>query len=435
MNNNIIFNLNTAKYNTSTNNLPVLRAIIDNVDNDAIGSLTNIAFVCVQHLLDTTFDLFNSLVELGAKPHNIHIMGKSYSLCEEVVRKIIANNYSYYSLSKATELGSFIKYFEDDIKYMWKTIESSLKKNDIKSIIILDDGGYCIYNMPTNLVKKYFIVAVEQTSSGLTKISNSNLQIPVIEVASSAAKQILESPMIADAVARKIEQLVPIKKKTLNCAVVGLGAIGRAVTNKLLSLKHNVVTYDQDFDKYTINPQITQATTLNKLISASDYIFGCSGHDITEYLDISIINANKCFISCSSHDKEFLSLIKNIQENYSYQEVNGNIICKLKNNVTIEILQKGFPINFDGSNESVYAQDIQLTRGLLLGGILQAIYLLDKYSLGINRYMLDPNIQQFVTTNWALHGSAQFVNNQFLSCFKDINWIKQNSGGCFLQTT
>jgi len=59
--------------------LPVLRTILQATDDTELGNqldLSNTAFVCVQHLLRTTEDLFQALIELGADPLHIHLLGK-----------------------------------------------------------------------------------------------------------------------------------------------------------------------------------------------------------------------------------------------------------------------------------------------------------------------------------------------------------------------
>jgi len=414
------------------NNLPVLHAIINKIMYSYSLRLDNVIFVCVQHLLYTTLDLLDALVTLGANPKNIHIMGKPYSNCQEVINKITANRYIYYPNSQQEGIGSFMEHFKHDIQQMWEKITCSLSNNKIQSIIVLDDGGCCISMTPKIIQKNYPIFGIEQTSSGLTRIINSQVQFPVIEVASSAIKQTLESPMIADAVVRKIEHLLPITKQKVCCAVIGLGVIGIAITKKLLSLGHTVITYDHNIHKnITINHAISY-NNLNKLIYDASYIFGCSGYDVTNNLDFCLIEANKCFISCSSHDQEFLSLIRHIQQEYAYQNFNGHISCQFKNGANIKILARGYPINFDNSGESVPAQNIQLTRGLLLGGVLQAVLSLPHSTTNaFRRHMLAPTIQQFVVANWLAYGSTQFVNHPFFSYFTNLYWIAENSGGCY----
>ena len=56
--------------------------LLDRIASQApfpLGSLRGIMLVCVQHLLETTGSLIQTLLSLGLDPRNIHILGKSYS--------------------------------------------------------------------------------------------------------------------------------------------------------------------------------------------------------------------------------------------------------------------------------------------------------------------------------------------------------------------
>lgn len=413
--------------------LPVIDNTVDTIINSEHKlNLNNTLFVCVQHLLVTTKNMLDALVSFGVSVKNIHIMGKPYSTCDMVVSDLISDGYNYYQNPDQKSIGNFNNTFYQNIDQMWQNIVKQLKDNlMIKSIIILDDGGSCICRAPSYIIDNYDIVGVEQTASGIVKIKNQTPPFPIIDVATSASKKIIESPMIADAVVRKLEILLPdITRKKLTCGIIGLGAIGNAVVNKLINLGHKVITYDKDNIK-SEQQGVEVYDDVNKLIYDAEYIFGCSGSDVSVGLNFMEIQRNKCFVSCSSHDVEFLSLIqyiRNTQENIQIKK-NGDIITKINNKAEISILRKGYPVNFDGSGESVESNNIQLTRGLLLGGILQAIIINNQYLKQYQLYMLLPDIQKFIIDNWVFYGSKRFINNPYINKFKDLTWIANNSGG------
>jgi hypothetical protein len=416
---------------TYNESLPVLDSISEVSPLKEMLSFDSIAFVCVQHLLFTTFNLIESLIQLGAYPDNIHIMGKSYSSCPLVVDKLVARGCHCYSNSPQKKLGFFADYFVQDIEQMWREIYNDLQKKKINLIVILDDGGTCLSNVPNYVRKKYPLVGVEQTSSGLTDIRMHRLSFPVVEVASSAAKQLIESPMIAEAVVKKLSPILPMSQRSLVCGVVGLGVIGTVVTQKLLSLNHKVIAYDKNSKKGKTLGKALRTANIKAVFDESEYIFGCAGEDITKNLDITDINNNKTFISCSSQDKEFLTLLKIFEENNcKYSSPLDHLECSL-NGQTVKIYRGGFPINLDNSGESVKADDIQLTRGLLLGGILQGIvYALQYPTKKKNiRYMLHPAIQSFVVTHWRNYGSTFLFPPGLLEAFQDWRWIKNQSRG------
>ncbi len=107
------------------------------------------------------------------------------------------------------------------------------------------------------------------------------------------------------------------------------------------------------------------------------------GTDITTSLDLHELYGTYYLISCSSQDMEFNSLLKVIHKNLAYKSL--NILEDIKYPIKggfIKILKGGYPINFDNFGHSVPAEDIQLTRGVLLRGIIQATsQLIEKYKL------------------------------------------------------
>lgn len=414
----------------SNEELPVLASIIKAFPLKEMVCLESVAFVCVQHLLFTTLNLIDSLIQLGAYPDNIHIMGKPYSTCSQVVNKLTLRGCHYYPNSPQKKIGCFSECFVQDIEQMWHNIYNHLKKKKIKLIVILDDGGSCLANVPSYISKKYSLVGIEQTTSGLTDIRMRQLSFPVVEVASSAAKQLVESPMIAEAVVKKLSKVLPMNQSRLSCGVVGIGAIGNVIIQKLLSMNHEVITYDNDPEKGKTFFKTLCATDIKALFSKAEYIFGCAGEDITKNLKIEDINSNKTFISCSSQDKEFWTLLKIFEKhNCNYENVLDHLECSF-NGYTVKIYRGGFPINLDNSGESVAAHDIQLTRGLLLGGVLQGILYATQYTKQENkRYMLHPAIQSFVVAHWMKYGSIFLGPLHILEGFQDLTWVKRHSQG------
>ena len=66
----------------------------------------------------------------------------------------------------------------------------------------------------------------------------------------------------------------------------------------------------------------------------------------------------------------------------------------------IKVYRSGFPINFDQGREKIAANDIQLTRALMLSGMVQALGMNDRQMDGNPRclasYKLDSNFQRFI---------------------------------------
>jgi hypothetical protein len=88
---------------------------------------------------------------------------------------------------------------------------------------------------------------------------------------------------------------------------------------------------------------------------------------------------------------------------------------------------------------SAASTDIQLTRGLIFGACWQAITAAKKLvddGLTINapsRQMLNPYIQRYVVRSWKKTQPKDRYTEDLLTCFDDINWIKNNSADNYRQ--
>ena len=251
----------------------------------------------------------------------------------------------------------------------------------IQKVIAVSHGRYFLELLPPEIVNTYPIIGIEKTASGLMSPVIQGLPFPVIAMATCATKLILESPLIADEIINKLIPLIPVADKKLVCGVVGYGAIGKAITQKLLSMGHKVMVYDNDHSKVKNLGTAKATKELVALVGFADYIFGCTGQDITAAIDIlNFCSKDKTLISCSSGDEEFLSLLQLIQ-----QKQNSKILKKPlddieyhnEGNATIRILAGGFPINFDRQTEASPPEDIQLTRALSVASVLQAAELFE----------------------------------------------------------
>jgi S-adenosylhomocysteine hydrolase len=414
--------------------LPLLEKLIHRVLIKKQFSLKNVGIVYIHHPLKTSVNLVDSMLRLGAIPKNIFVLGKKYSECKTVVQQICKYGVHYQPCSDQLGLGQYNYSFTRDINLLWKEVGDNLGK-DIKNLLILDHGGYATSFVPAPLLKQYKVIAVEKTTGGLIKFKDQGLPpFPLISVADCAAKKVLESPLIADAVVNKLLTLLPKNPERITCGIIGFGAIGKAIATKLLSMNYKVIIYDSRAPSRTLDGAFTDE--LDKLVRLSDYIFGCTGQESIKTIEAFIhAEKDKTLISCSSEDKEFLPLLKAIQSksNTIVRDPFSEIQYMTSKDATIRILKGGFPINFDHSGESVPQRDIQLTRALVLTSIIQAIQFFNKQSL-LNKagiYALDAQTQQFLANEWLACQPVARYSQDIIRNFQDIDWIINNSGGLY----
>ena len=422
-------------------NMPVLEAVAK-IGKELVN-FEDTAFFSVQHILKTNVPLFKHLIEdFKAKPNNIYLSGKGYSdstVAEHCLKKL---GLRYFKLENSyAAAGQYQQHLRNHLKQVWHHFIDNLEKQNIKSLIIIDEGGHALETMPNFLCFEYAMAGIEQTRGGLYSPAVNSLPFPLIEVASSAIKRHLESPLIVEAILKKLQTALgaraDIHAKTV-FGVIGNGAIGASVTPYLLERGYTVLAYDENKDAFNgfLHKNLYRVQNVNALIDRADYILGCTGKDTLKGSSL-LDNAthHQKFISCTSEDKEFYSLRKTMDTQSSIELNNrGDIVYHSKMGAKITLVNGGFPVNFDQSGESVPATDIQLTRALMLGACIQAGLAASKPEGGTEialtqRIQLDAKLQRFVAQQFRQY---QPINRYSLTQWQlsqDLNWIKNNSGG------
>lgn len=363
----MLFNL----FQKQTTNLPLVDHALS-LYSDA--DLSNTTLIACQHLLGSTLTMFEALFRKNLKPKNTYLLGKCYSTNEKVYHQFAKRGVKISPLSKAFDNQmSFDEQFQSYVENFIKDIDVSSEQK----IILLDDGASLILFANDFFKGEKDITGVEQTSSGYDKLNKIELNFPIINVARSKAKLSIESPMIAGVAVSKINSY--LNKKKLNdpkILIVGQGPIGTAIY-QLLRNQYIIDTYDLSTHK------VHFPGAFEPRLKEFDVIIGATGQSIITPGDFGKLKENVILISVSSSDREFSGAYLRRLDNQTSDchkdySVNG-----------INLLNSGFPINFDGGEHSVVPSKIQLTRALLTAAVLQASK--EKPSKGL--VDLDPNVQ------------------------------------------
>ncbi|MCD8542147.1 MAG: NAD(P)-binding domain-containing protein [Gammaproteobacteria bacterium] len=436
-------------FRTVTNNvfvrLPVLDIMVDRLRRIEESPLCDTAVVYVHHPLRTSLNLLDSMFSIGLDPKNTFVLGKHYSENEWVVQETQRLGVHYQRCSAQTVLGGFDETFSFDINSLWETVVEDLdKKINIKNLLVLDHGGYAINFMPSSIQGRMNIVGLEKTSGGLINLVRQGCipSFPLINMANCATKKVLESPLIAEAVVEKLSPVIPVSREPTTCGVIGYGSIGKAIAEKLLSLGHRVIIYDSDSSQLqsaNLRKNFVSTSDLVSLVASADLLFGCSGQDVTKSVEAFRLSPrDKTLVSCSSGDREFLTLLKLVQKNNTSGIAANpldNVVYESDFGGKIKILRGGFPYNFDDTGESVPANEIQLTRALVFAGVIQAIDFFKNPTVvgkeGL--YALDSGLQKFVVREWLKLQPEDKLKNRYqpnqLSKFEDTDWIGEHSAG------
>jgi len=405
--------------------LPVLEDLKKLVEPNL--DYNNTYIVSVQHLLETTGSLFEAIIDIGFKPQNIYLLGKVYSTHLETQKILKSKGINVQQNKENEKFGTLRENLKKDVSHLWEVIKPKLKEKDI--VIILDDGGLAIDKVPKELFSICKFYAIEQTTFGLRYQGNID-NFPIIQVATSAAKKFLEPNLISRALFEKIHVFLK-SLKPKNIGIIGFGHIGKSVAH-LFNKKYKVFIYDINRATMQTNVGNLQiCAQIKDLINNCDVIIGATGFDISNYLLESSIESDKTIISVSSSDIEFNSFLKKHNEELINNQfkILSNLIMQLPSKSKINIIRGGTVANFDGSKESCPKDQIQLTRGLLFAGIIQAINNLHNNSDKKGSVKLETSYQKMIVERW-FSSNPLFKNyypQTLIDNFTSEKWISENS--------
>lgn len=402
------------------------------LNNKKLGNHVDFFIISVQHILGTTGSMFESLIQYGFVPNQIYLTGKLYSTHKETQVKLTSLGINVIDSSVSENLGSYSQSLENDVKKMWEMLSEKLQSDS--KIIILDDGGYTLKNTPQNIIDSYEVFGIEQTTSGI-KMQNVFGKFPVIHLASSAAKVVLEPKIVSDSVRIQlgsiIERLSPQK-----IGIVGYGHIGKAIAKDLRN-KYKVLVFDiKNEMNDDVLEDIIYCSTYSELIDNVGVLIGATGQDISSIYWFQKISKDITLISVSSGDIEFNTLLKNSKPRI-LNKINtplDSLKIKTDNEAVITILRGGMVANFTGSLHSGPDVSIQMTRGLIFSAIIQIIENTEKLQNKYGPIMLSPILQKKVVKYW-FEDQPQLTLDydlEVIQGFKKLDWVKENSGGQFV---
>ena len=364
------------------------------------------ALVSVQHMLEQTVDLFETIVDLGLSRQNIFALGKVYSnSC--VVIETLRNRGITVVKSTMPEPGKFDQYFEQDCKTLWQVVAETLARRRIKRILVLDDGGTCITTVPTEVLRRYAMCGVEQTSLGMFLFEVKPPPFAVMSWARSAVKLKIGGPIFSQCLIDRFG------RRTLSggqLGVIGLGSIGRAVANLAAREGKRVLYYDpyQDLPACsTLRSHLNRVKSLEELMMRCDYVVGCSGRNPFKGNWPLQHKPGITLLSASGGDQEFRPIINYLRTkpDFHIDEHTWDVSSELGPSGPIQIAYLGYPYQFvSRAPDAVPTRIVQLETGGLLAAVIQARMYLDLCEEGLapNRgiHRVSPTAQQFVCETW-----------------------------------
>src|SRR5690349_17864088 len=359
--------------------LDVTRALAERARTANFNFGEDTAVVAVQHMLWQTIDLFEALVALGVKREHIFALGKVYSNSPIVIVGL-RNRGVHVVESSAAKPGEFDNAFHADVNRLWQVLQRSLAHGRIRRILILDDGGKCATSMPRELLTRYAVAGVEQTSFGMFVFEHSPPPFAVVSWARSAIKLQIGGPLFSQCLLAKLQSRV-LQGRPLtgeNLGIIGLGSIGSALANLTERQRNNVFFYDPNpnyqIPDYLLG-RVTRVDSLEELLLRCDYVFGCSGREPFKHKWPLRYRPGIKLFSASGGDHEFGPIINDLKTRSGFKVSPAllDIHCDDGPSGPIFIAYLGYPYNFVARDiEAVPTSIVQIETGGLLAGLIQA---------------------------------------------------------------
>lgn len=388
--------------------LDVTHAVFERAQSALFNFGENTALVAVQHMLEQTVDLFETVASLGLSRHNMFALGKVYSSSRPVIETLRSRGVTVVE-STIPEPGKFDEYFEKDSKKLWQVAAEKLAARRIKRVLVLDDGGACITTAPPELLRRYSMCGVEQTSLGMFLFEKKPPPFAVISWARAAVKLEIGGPIFSQCLIDRLKNRFRDHRPE-QLGIIGMGSIGRAVANLAAQEGNGVLYYDprQDLEiGPTLRTSASPVESLEELMGRCDYVIGCSGRNPFKNKWPLKHRPGIKLVSASGGDQEFGPIINYLKakpdfhvDPHSWDVSSGLGPCG-----PIQIAYLGYPYNFvSRAREAVPTRIVQLETGGLLAALIQARIYLELCEQGTARnsgiHRVSPAAQSLVYKEW-----------------------------------
>lgn len=385
------------------------------------------AIIVHTHLLPNNRPLFRhlaSLLDFG----QMYVLDKPYSTVKSTFNELVWAGFEVVPIQMDANL-PYEFAVHKSLEVLWRKVIDDQKKRNFKKLLIIDDGGDVWRSIPYKELGDINIGVVEQTQRGIARLDNSSLEHPpIVSVASAGIKKIIESRFIGESVVKKMNEL-SVLVRTSRVGIIGMGSIGIAIDSCLKEIGITALSYDPIYHLSEQNSDGSTRNSLDSLINECDLLVGTTGTDALKGLPFDrIITGNKILISASSADLEFFSILKLAgKRSDPFETVHIDIHEKL----SVDVLNGGYPINFDREKDTTPDEDIVLTRCLMYIGAMQAIELIDEGTKETNIFNIDKISQAKLLERWIDYkkelGQDPGVTKEEIRSIVDFSALKEGA--------
>jgi hypothetical protein len=371
-------------------------------------TLTNTLLVLTQQGYSTVINMIEALLDLGFNPQHLIVFTKPSTTADENFNAMIALAAQYHFIYVTPNRHAHQNKTEAELKQLSineiiVAVNQKLSScSNIKNVIYYDEGGVlvndesfrqtCVHAWKAN--KK--ISMSEHTTSGVNRYKNNLPDMKCFMFARSWIKLKCEPFFIAQSSFLQVQEILHelyINRHTLVIGLIGCGNVGSefarcliefAINKQVRILIHDIkfqtsADYPTDLIElahlHGVNLQFASAEYNTQLVNQSDIIFGSTGQDMSRYLfEVRPQVDPKYLASISSGKREFESIVNEQAEEHSHTRHRFN-------QQEYILLNRGYPLNFKRSLDSVDPSQIQLIRASTLLLIFQELMYLQKLEI------------------------------------------------------
>jgi hypothetical protein len=389
--------------------LEVTRALLECAKAARFNFGEDTALVAVQHMLRQTIDLFATIGAMGLNLKNIFALGKVYSNSNPVISTLRGMGVTVIETS-VPEPGKFHEYFELDIARLWKVAAEAMATRGIKRVLVLDDAGVCITNVPPEVLHRYAICGVEQTSRGVFLFEEKPPPFAVISWARTAVKLEIGGSIFSQCFIDRLNNKFLGGQMPGELGIIGMGSIGKGLATLAVRQGNKVLYYDPDADLQipdSLLGKTTRVDSLEELMVQCEYVVGCSGRNPFKDKWPLRYRPGIKLLSASGGDQEFGPIIKDLKEKSDFKVTPNTWDFASDHGPSgpLQIAYLGYPYNFvSRAPEAVPTEIVQLETGGLLAALVQARIYLQMCETSPERnggmHRLSPRAQRFVFERW-----------------------------------
>ena len=366
-----------ARFERIPDRLPIIDALTDSLHKNFFR---NFEMVAVQHIFESQVPAIDAYRKCGLSAERASIIAVPYSASMTAVDALADKGWDV----EVPPLDLKV-WLEDVREALYERLESA--KASGRRVIVLDDGGLVSKLLHTDPHLKQhadLFSVVEQTRRGITVADGIEaLATPVVNVAQSWGKYV-EGPMIGrsveDKLVSRLEKMGISSVAGKKVGVIGYGTIGEPIARALAELGAEVTILDADPAQQARAEEDGFAVAKGRkgFFGGQKVIIGATGVQSMSAEDLAHLKKGTVIGSASSKLVEIdVQGLESMAGGSAPEIIDGEshpptVRYHLPGGKHVDLLAKGFPLNFDGEPENIPPEQIQLTRALMMIGAIQA---------------------------------------------------------------